>query len=335
MNRIYSGGMTRVTPDIVRDVRQKVSEACEELLDIGARIRPLFVGHKRIGWVRGVHITERKQLSTWFQGTEFVENVLLLGTSLTREQLDALTGSEVFTLAKLVKEMTERDLTLAPYMTAYSTTSTSEFQWCGKGTDLTSFQNKVVALPDGARITIMTPAHHAKLWATLCTHREQNKSRLDAMMNAAMIVRPWVGKQIDGFASDLKTSVRLMQPDAIEPWENVVQTQATNVEDGWGHPDDSVGGLLRELKGMLSHDKHERVMEAFMRQQVASAEAESTRLETLVAKRGGPGVEQKEGFVILTREQVRAREKAMRKGRPVPRDMESVEKPSDKIKRYQ
>src|SRR5277367_481223 len=93
MNQIYAGGMLKATPEIVQSVRAAVSEACEELLDIGARIRPLMVAGKRIGWVRGLHVTERKILNRWnTSSSEFVEYTLLLATTLTREQLNLCTG---------------------------------------------------------------------------------------------------------------------------------------------------------------------------------------------------------------------------------------------------
>jgi hypothetical protein len=336
MNEIYSGTIQHAEPELIANVRTQVSDACEELLDMGARIRPLLVGTKRVGWVRGVHTTERKLLSRWYRDLEFIENILLLATSFTRDQLSAMTGIEIFSLARVVKEMTEYDISLAPYMTAYSTTSLSEFQWHGKGVALTSFENKIITMPDGAQIKILAPPHHARLWATLCTYRELNKTRIDNMMNATMIVRPWAGHSVDGFAAELKTAGRLLLPDAIEAWENIVKQHAvSNLNDGWGHPSDTTDGLMRELKGMLSNDKHEKVMNAFARQQIAAADAEAKRLERIVSRRGGPGVTQKEGFIILTKEQVRERERNLRKGRPVMRDTELVENPNDKIKRYQ
>lgn len=336
MNQIYSGGMQKATPDVVQTVRAQVAEACEELLDIGARIRPLMVGETRIGWVRGLHLTERKTLNRWYTNSrEFVEYSLLLATTLTREELNACTGREIFHLAKLVKEMTEFDLSLAPYMAAFSTTSTSEYLWHGKGRALTSFDNKVIKMPDGAEMKIMTPSHHAKLWGTLCTYREQSKSKLENMMNAAMIVRPHAGHKLDPFVSELRTSMRNMIADAIEPWESVVSTSSLEVADGWGHPDDSKEGLLRELHGMLSHDKHEQVMDAFMRQQVLAAEAENTRIEKLQKQRGGPGVVQDEGVVVMTPAQVREREKNLKKGIRIPRDTEISPTAGERIKRYQ
>lgn len=334
MNRIFTDGVQKATPDIVKTVKTQVSEACEEILEIGARIRPLLVSGKRVGWVRGLHITERKILNRWYTDMEFVEEAVLLATSLTREEVQILTGQELFILAKLVKEMTEFDLSLAPYMGAFSTTSTSEFLWHGKGQLLTGFENKIVKLPDGAEMKIMSPSHHSKLWSTLCVYREQNKFRLDSMMNAAMITRPFAGKAIDPFVAELRTSMRNMVADASGPWESVVSVTATDVNDGWGHPDDTKEGLLRELKGMLSHDKHEQVMDKFMQQQVDAAELETKRIEALHKKRGGPGVGQKEGVVILTPQQVRERELALKKGTPVY-DPEASPTAGDRIKRYQ
>lgn len=335
MNQIFSGGMQKTTPEVIRVVRLHVSEACEELLDIGARIRPLMVGDTRVGWVRGLHVTERKLLSRWYTGTEFIENTLLLATSLTREELNHCTGREVFQLAKLVKEMTEFDLSLAPYISAFSTTSTSEYLWYGKGLALTSFENKVIEMPDGTKVKILSPSHHAKLWATLCSYRESNKTKIEGMMNAAMIVRPWAGKNVDPFVSELRVASRNLLPDAIEPWEAVVSVRTPmDVDDGWGHPDDTKEGLIRELHGMLSHDKHEQVMDAFMRQQIAAAEAERERIEKLQKKRGGPGVSQKEGVVVLTPAEVRKREAALKKGGPV-RETEISPTADERIKHYQ
>jgi hypothetical protein len=293
------------------------------------------VDEKRVGWVRGIHITERKRLDRWYTGKEYVENVLLLATTLSREEILHCTGREVYQLAKLVKEMTEFDLSLAPYLTAFVSTSTSEFLWHGKGLSLTAFENKIVQMPDGSTIKIMTPSHHARLWGTLCTYREQNKTRLDGMMNATMIVRPWAGKGIDSFTSELRVAMRNLTADAVEPWERVVSTVTSlDVNDGWGHPEDTTTGLLRELKGMISHDRHEQVMDAFMRQQIAVAEAEALRIENLHKSHGGPGVTQKEGFTILTPQQVQEREQRLKKGISV-RDTEVYPKAGERIKRYQ
>ncbi len=293
-----------------------------------------MVGDKRLGWVRGVHITERKMLGRWFTGQEFIERVLLSATTLTRDELDLCTGREIHILANLVKDLTEYDLSLAPYISAFVTTGISECLWHGCGTTLTSFENKIINMPDGAMVKILAPSHHADLWATLCTYREQNKVRLDGMMNAAMIVRPWTGQGIDPFVAELRTSLRRLQVNDISAWESVVSTKALDVRDGWAHPDDTKEGLMRELKGMLAGDKHEKVMDAFMQQQIAAAEAETARIESLQKKHGEMGVTRKGEPVVLTPAQVREREKGLRKGVVAPRDTEISPTAAERIKKY-
>src|SRR5208337_1554212 len=104
MNRIYSGGLKKMTPATLELVRRQVSTACEELIEIGARIRPLMVGTRRIGWVRGVHLTERKMLTHWYPETdiEFADIILTFGTTLTGEERAKLTSREVIYLVKLI-----------------------------------------------------------------------------------------------------------------------------------------------------------------------------------------------------------------------------------------
>lgn len=335
MNRIHAGEWRKAVPEVLNSVRTRVTAACEELIEVGARIRPLMVGEKRVGWIRGLHLTERKLLERWYgKGQEFVVEALLIATTFSREDLSLFTGREIHSLTKLVKDMSEYDLSLAPYINAFSTTSASEYLWYSKGKDASSFERKVVIMPDGSRIQLLAPSHHAKLWATLCSYRDQNKVRLDNAMNAAMIVRPWAGKSVESFANQLKAAIRDIQPDSPTAWEHVVDTAAVDVNDGWGHPDDSISGMLRELHGMIAGDKHEQVMDALMRQQIAAAEAESARVEKLHRE---PGVGQKEGMVILTPAQVREREKQLKKGRlkPVETDMPEGGPPiRDRVLKY-
>src|SRR5271163_2877905 len=54
--------------DLLR-VRAEISENCEELIETGARIRPLMANAKQIGWVRGLHMHERKILTRWIVDT--------------------------------------------------------------------------------------------------------------------------------------------------------------------------------------------------------------------------------------------------------------------------
>jgi len=106
LERIQSGSDRPVPTEYLGAVRQKVSENCEELLEMGARIRPLMNGDKQIGWVRGVHLSERKQLKRWIKDPDdFILNMLLLGTSFTTEEFEAMSITEVFQLVKSVRKI--------------------------------------------------------------------------------------------------------------------------------------------------------------------------------------------------------------------------------------
>jgi hypothetical protein len=75
MNQINEGGIQQASSAYVKEVRGKIIDACEELLDIGARIRPLNCGKEQVGWVRGVFPSERKILHRWFRFTCSQEEV--------------------------------------------------------------------------------------------------------------------------------------------------------------------------------------------------------------------------------------------------------------------
>lgn len=317
MNEIFAGMHKRTAPQTVLQVKTAVSAACEELIEYGARIRPLLIDDKPAGWVRGLHLTERKALRLWFPNSlDFVENAVLMSTSLTREQVNSLTSQDIYGLAKLIKDMGDYDLSLLPYMTAFSTTSVSENLWNSSGPALTNYHNKTITLPDDKTIKILAASDQAKLWATLCIYREHAKERLDGTLNATMIARTMAAKgSLDNFVAQLKTALSQLQPDAVEPWENIVDTtRSINVDDGWAHPDDTVQGMLRELTGLIEGDRHERVMTAFYDQQIAKAEDEKKRLASLIQKRGGPGIGQQEGITIRTEKEVRERQAQLRRG---------------------
>src|SRR5277367_5476692 len=66
MRRI-SNGELRPPPSAkdVEEVKGEITENCEELIEVGARIRPLLVDGVQIGWVRGIHLQERRILKRW------------------------------------------------------------------------------------------------------------------------------------------------------------------------------------------------------------------------------------------------------------------------------
>jgi hypothetical protein len=318
MRRI-SDGQTQLAPaEDVERIKQEISENCEELIEIGARIRPLMCDGKQIGWVRGIHSAERKIMRRWVRDpNDYVAMTILHATTFTKEEIEAMQGLEIRSIVEVIKQMSNYDLSLYPYLAAYVTTSSSEALWYGKGEDLTSFDHKVVTMPDGKKMTIMAPPDHSRLWATLCNYREQAKKRLEDNFNSLFIVRPWAGKGADPIAHELKNISRQLETNSNHMWEQVVRVpRAVDKNDGWGHPGDTVDDLIREMKGMMEGDKHERLMDAWQKQMVAEAEAKKKAIEEARKKRGveGPGISA-ERTEVLTDAQVKARQAALRAGK--------------------
>lgn len=339
MKKINDGEITKALSADLEKVRREITENCEELIEQGARVRPLISGKQQIGWVRGLHLAERKLLRRWLYGTnDFLEAILTTASSFSKADLVNFSGSEINGLARLVFKMSDYDMTLYPYLSAFVTTTASENLWYGKGNVLSSYEHRVIHMPNGNEMKILTPPDHARLWATLCQYREAAKRRLDDNWNALMIAQPIAGRSTEPLRAELKAAQRNLLVDAIGPWERIIKREeVSNLDNGWGHSmnDDSVEGLQRELKGMAEGDKHERLMEKFYQQQKAEAEAEELRIRNLSHQHGGPGVTTEIGG-ILTDKDVLDREKALRKGRPVGNraQREVVVNPQEKILQY-
>ncbi len=134
LDRIQEGQTEAAPTEYVATVRQKVAENCEELLEMGARIRPLLDGDKQVGWIRGVHASERKQLRRWLKDPDdFIFNMLLLGTSYTPEEIELMSAPEVYGLVEAIRKMTEYDMSLFPYLSAFTSTQMSENLWLARG----------------------------------------------------------------------------------------------------------------------------------------------------------------------------------------------------------
>jgi hypothetical protein len=272
---------------------------------------------------------------------DFILSVLTLATSLKKQEIEQFTALEIRNLIELVQKMTEYDISLYPYLTAFSSTMTSENLWHGRGTQLTSFENKVIEMPDGETMKILAPSEHARLWATLCVYREQAKTRMDANWNAVLQVRPLAGKSVDPLANELKALSRQLATDSIEPWEGVVKFKAnTNPDDGWAHVEniDTPEGMLKELQGMMSGDKHERLMAEFERQQIEAAEKRKRDLEAIIPHRE-LGINAETMWVESDNE-AHQRELDLKRGRITPQPMkrektETTFDPAEKMKRYQ
>jgi hypothetical protein len=343
--RLGEGIAKRVPTKRVKEVMTEVSSACEELIRIGARIRPLLADGKNVGWVRGLHDTERRMLRRWLPDEfDFILRCLLLTTSLTEDEVSRMSIMEVNKLIKLALAMGDRDASLFPYLMAFSTTRESENLWHGGGTVHCSFENKAVTMPDGKRMTILLPPDHARLWASLCTYREQAKKRLDESWNAVLIMRPWAGKSVDGIASNLRAATKSLEVNNLEPWESVVKVAPDkSLDDGWAHIEnmETKEGAYKELMSMLGNDRHERLMAEFEKQQIAAAEKRKKDIERIVTGRGGPGIHE-ETITILTEDEMRKREAELTRGRIVapPVDRQKAEGGSavsvqEKLKRYQ
>lgn len=342
--RLGEGIANRVPAEYIRETRDRVSEACEELLSVGARIRPLMVDGKQKGWVRGVHDTERRLLKRWVPDkNDFIFRCLRLATTLEERELESMSYLEAYRLVRLVVAMGDRDASLYPYLSAYSTTSGSEALWHSGGACLSS-ERRVVLMPDGDGMTVLMPSDHARLWASLCVYREQAKKRLDESWNAAMLLRAWAGKSVDALSEQLKTATKQMRANALEPWERVVKApEDKSLDDGWAHLEnmETKEGMLKELHGMLSHDRHERLMEKIEKQQIEEAEQRRRDIEAMIAKRAESRTEDEERVTILTEDDLRKKEAELKKGRvsvvPVSRERAdpSPVDVREKLKRYQ
>lgn len=318
MRRIAEGDVKKAPAEYIEQVRRRITENCEELIETGARVRPLLVGGKQVGWVRGIHPQERRILKRWIQDpNDYVLNILLLATTFSKGEIEAMSGDEIRNLTKVVHQMSDHDMTMYPYLSAYVTTQSSENLWYGKGEALTSYENKVITMPDNKTMKIMAPPDHSRVWASLCSYREQSKKRLEQDFNALFIVRPWAGKSADPIANDLRSVSRSLETDALEPWERVVRVETkVDKNDGWGHPGDSLEDLQRELKGMIEGDKHEKLMEIWGKQMIAEAEAKKKQIEAMRRERGitEAGITESP-MRIVTEAEIRDRQRAMREGK--------------------
>lgn len=253
-------------------------------------------------------------------------------------------GYEVRSLIEVVRQMSDYDLSLYPYLQAYVTTASSEALWYSKGESLVNYESKTLTMPDGKKMNVMAPPDHARLWATLCTYREQAKKRLEDNTNALFIVRPWAGRSADPIANELKGISRQLETGSNYVWENVIRVpKKVDVNDGWGHPGETVQDLQRELKGMMEGDRHERMMEAWQAQMIHEAEVEKQKIVDARKKQGkdeGGGLT--EGRMeILTEKDIKARQAALAKGKkpvtPTPRtnfEQSASSRQMDKVKKY-
>ena len=291
LNRLNTGDFDAPEPEFVDKVRTDVSGALAELIEWGFRARPLMCGSEFKGMVRGVHPQERRQVFLWHKDPfRRISMILSLGTTFTKEEIDDLDGYEATMLLRTIDRMTTADLSLYPYIYAFSTTTSSETLWHAHHANVSSWTNRTVILPDGVTFRLLTAPDHARLWAGVAYSREVARKKLEDTFNAAMIVKALTGKGSDRLYAALAKHQNAFRPDLADPWMKIIKVtpKGTNFGDGWGHShqDDSVEGVMREAEGMFNMDKHEKFMETFYAQQMAQAHDQEEALSGLIEEDG-------------------------------------------------
>jgi hypothetical protein len=125
-----------------------------------------------------------------------------------------------------------------------------------------------------------------------------------------------------------------------DPWINMGITPPDyDLSDGWGHihQDASVEGLMRELNGMLTDDKHEQLMKAIAERDIREAEIKKAkiramrdRVEGVVARETYLTPEEMRRRVLAKRNEDRARQDAALRNRIEMLDRMASETPEER-----
>jgi len=286
MEDINNGSIAINKSSYIRDFRVTISPIFEEILEVGARIRPLKASNSVIGWVRGPNMYERRLINSWYEDSiSRIVAIMKIATSLDNTTIENLDIFEFKSLTRLISELIRADLTLYPYVSAYTTTSSSESLWAIlKKRDIVD--KKTIDMLDGKKIDIISTSEHTRLWYNLCSIRDRSKIRLDESYNAAMIASSMIGRKgASTLMSGLNKISKSLVPNIDEPWKEIVRVEIDkNFDDGWGHAheDDSDEGLLREGQGMLDFDIHEQFMDKFYKQQMEEEQKRNEEIEDKV-----------------------------------------------------
>lgn len=323
MNQISTGELKYKQSEIAKEVKERVSQELEELIMHGARVRPLKLNGKRVGWIRPLYYSERKILDRQIEDNEErIALTLRYCTTLTEDQIYDLDIYELNSILNLIHLANLADYSLFPYLSAFVTTQISQNLWTSRHDRM--YDRKDLTLPDGKVLRFMAQSDHIGLWTSLSTIRDQSIRKLEDALNFGVLVKAQVGKGADKYLSDLTRSLSSFQPDQIEPWTEIVDfsrlEQDIHYDDGFGHShqDSTVQGLMREMKGMMDGDRHEQLMDTFYDNQIKAAKKKEEEVLKIVEKRRYE-MEQMEdsgSMVILTEAEVRRREKELRTSSP-------------------
>lgn len=320
MNQINSGELRYVQSNVALEVKAQVTTAMDELITFGARVRPLKLGGKRVGWIRPLAHSERKMLDELIEDDS--ERILLTLTHCTSLSEDAINDLDIHELNSILHRLyaaNVADLSLFPYISAYVTTQASRNLWHSRHDKI--YDRPFIQLPDGKRLKLLTTPDHINLWSTLCTMRETSIARLEASLNFGTLIKAQVGKGAERYIKELIRSLNQFQPDLIEPWTEAVdfvklQTDQPHFDDGFGHSheDNTVQGLMREMEGMFHGDRHELLMSEFYERQIREAKEKEEKVQAIIQQRRKALEEMDDdgALVVVTEQEVRRREREIR-----------------------
>jgi len=322
MNQLNRGELTKKSSEYALTIKNEVTTALVEIISYGARIRPLILEGRQVGWIRPFGFSERKQLDTWFQKEEDrIKHLVHLCTTLDMESIESLDMVELNSILKTMTLGHTADLSLFPYISAFVTTQSSINLWKSRHEEL--FKPKDIIMPDGKRLHQMTVNDHTPLWATLSSMRDETILRTEAAVNSAIIARSMSGgNSWENYLTSLQKVLNSYSPDNMDTWTNTIDFVSYNAKkadftDGWAHSHEDVSteGLLRELQGMMKGDKHEQLIDQFYAQQLKLEEDRQEKLNELIKLRRDR-LERENSFenieVIRTEREVQERERRIK-----------------------
>lgn len=320
INQLNDGTLGRKHSQVAIEVKAKVTDAMTELVRVGARVRPLLIKDKRVGWMRPLSFSERKILESQYDNEDDrIRLSIWYCTTLTNEEISDLDLVELNSLLRVMVEANLADLSLFPFISAFTSTQSSINLWSSKHDRI--FDKDTIDLPDGSQLRLLCPSDHIQLWSTLCVYRDRAISKLEQAINFSALVKTMAGKNADRYIKDLIKSLNAFEADPIDPWEDIINFSALDKDidfnDGFGHAhqDGSTTGLLREMEGMMTGDRHEQAIQSFYDSQIAEAKRKEEEVQRIIQNRREQlaNMEVDDTMVVMTEREVRARETQLRR----------------------
>lgn len=293
-----------VLPDSVEEIRDKVIDAFEEIILFGVRVRPLTLGGKQVGFVRGLNFSEKAWIRRMYlDSNDRTIGLIKMATNLSDDLINGLSGIELRRLIITITKISRAENNLLVWAYPFSTTSSSERLY-----SLKPQPNLDIAFPGGS-MRSLAPSDVFIQWRYLADLRYESKLSLRETSNAAMVVQAMIGKGAQQLSSDIKSAQKALASNLAEPWfEMGIDKGSFDEEDGWGHihQDQSAEGLMREYWGMVNEDKHEQLMKLMAIQHRDRAEAERQRIVKLHSRVEGISYKER----AMTDAEVKAEDKA-------------------------